>query len=538
MAVRPRVPLHPELSSDESIVSWIKRYATLLDCTESELVEHLIDTSDTRQFSRWHGAAAQPEHLDSIADRTGICVEKLVQATTAGRYPGLPAMTTVVERHQVGKTLRDHLPWTHLTGTRVCPRCVEETGQLKVWWQTKLAAVCPTHQTLLSETCPTCESRWNTNGRGESRTLSRLPNQPLSTCGRRGRTESCAQTTSTLAVVTAPPATIEAQEWLLRQIESPKPTIAGEEVTLIELGLAMQCIWQHAAGWGPLLGASELAHAGHRQIEHDGTTIGGAPASVAEASLAIETAHALLGAKGIETASDLARQSWNYENTWLDRNQRKRLAKPAALQPIWDATRHRQHRTQYLGIDHRNRTDIDPSCIPQMLPADLSAELVELGKPASELRTRMAASLIITKTATGEPWDSCADLLGYDNRISSAARFANDLLNPEDQKEVWRLLGIAADDLAGRSTNYRNREAEAGTFEAPTDEEWSGFKRPPGKRLPHEWRRWVPVMRWEQHASSPWTWSTHWPTHIRAAGEKYKRAKAGLQVAIQDSTCR
>lgn len=66
---------------------------------------------------------------------------------------------------------KSHLPaagreWAEVYGSRACPRCLLVSGGAwQLWWKLSYAAVCPEHQVLLLDRCPSCGGvlRWGGN---------------------------------------------------------------------------------------------------------------------------------------------------------------------------------------------------------------------------------------------------------------------------------------------------------------------------------------------------------------------------------------
>lgn len=136
------VAIVPRPGSDESLDSWIARWASLQGVSRAAILT-LVNVS--RRFT-------QPAELSEdagarLAHATGIA-EDDIRAMTLEIYERRGLRFGDVRNGALG--LRPGVKAV----TRVCGHCIAKTGQWKLEWQLALSFACLEHRTLLADTCP------------------------------------------------------------------------------------------------------------------------------------------------------------------------------------------------------------------------------------------------------------------------------------------------------------------------------------------------------------------------------------------------
>ncbi|AFC42527.1 hypothetical protein MINTM008_15860 [Mycobacterium intracellulare] len=142
------LPIRVKPLPEESLESWLEALASRTDATWGQILR-AVDISGARgnTASHWAGRAnvsLTPGQGDTISYCTGVepC---LLQAMTLQ-----PWINDTSWQRPSAASLR-------MTGSRFCPKCLEERGgRWRVWWRLRWAFVCPTHGSLLADACRVC----------------------------------------------------------------------------------------------------------------------------------------------------------------------------------------------------------------------------------------------------------------------------------------------------------------------------------------------------------------------------------------------
>ncbi len=142
------LPIRVKPLPEESLDSWLEALASRTDATWGEILRALgIFGMHGNTASYWATRAnvsLTPGQVDTISYCTGVEPCRL-QAMTLQPW----IKDTSWQRPPVA-SLR-------VTGSRFCPRCLEErSGRWRVWWRLRWAFACPTHGCLLADACRVC----------------------------------------------------------------------------------------------------------------------------------------------------------------------------------------------------------------------------------------------------------------------------------------------------------------------------------------------------------------------------------------------
>lgn len=122
--------------------------------------------------------------------------------------------------------------WAEVYGSRACPSCLLVSGGVwRLWWKLSCAAVCPEHQVLLLDRCPSCGGvlRWGGN---RPRVVSALWVRPPTCCANSIRGTPCSQWLPVVRVNQARRETVDAQRrWLDIAFGQARPVLGGVEVS-------------------------------------------------------------------------------------------------------------------------------------------------------------------------------------------------------------------------------------------------------------------------------------------------------------------
>jgi TniQ len=185
------LPIRVDPLPEESLDSWLEALASRMDATWGEILSAIgIFGTRGHAASYWvtrANVSLTPAQVGAISYCTGVGPSRLRAMTlqpwikdTSSQRPPVAAM--------------------RVTGSRFCPRCLEERGgRWRVWWRLRWAFACPTHGCLLAEACSVCG--------GPQRTapprLSDVAN--LGSCTRRvtrsGKTRRCNQPLSNVPAI-------------------------------------------------------------------------------------------------------------------------------------------------------------------------------------------------------------------------------------------------------------------------------------------------------------------------------------------------
>ncbi|WP_460009580.1 TniQ family protein [Mycobacterium avium] len=142
------LPIRVQPLPEESLDSWLEALASRSDATWGEIVGALdffgVRGNSASFWATRANVSLTPGQVDTISHCTGVDPCRLQSMTL---QPWIK--DTSWQRPSVA-SLR-------VSGSRFCPRCLEERGgRWRVWWRLRCGFVCPTHGCLLSDACGVC----------------------------------------------------------------------------------------------------------------------------------------------------------------------------------------------------------------------------------------------------------------------------------------------------------------------------------------------------------------------------------------------
>lgn len=199
---RRRLPIIATPAPGEALRSWLLRTAALLNAPPGRVASATglaADFGHVRLRSQF-GVELPPNALAVVCGTTGLRPAEIDSMHLAHLGGVCLDLSSVHSSNPLGTRV-----WGWSFGSRYCSRCLKETGVWRLEWLLTATVLCPTHGTLLSETCPGCglTPHAASHGGGAMGCSSREP-QSVTQCGRPLGRSVCRQD---LALVPgAPPA--------------------------------------------------------------------------------------------------------------------------------------------------------------------------------------------------------------------------------------------------------------------------------------------------------------------------------------------
>ncbi|MDQ0831377.1 hypothetical protein QF032_003221 [Streptomyces achromogenes] len=217
----------------ETFASWVDRMARANRCPPAEVA----DLMGLRL--RGTSADVRPPVLGVRCDET---VRQAVYAATGvpgGLVDGMHLSVfeggplSVAAVLSAGKAHRPSAgrEWVEVYGSRACPCCLLASGGVwQLWWKLSCAAVCPEHQVMLLDRCPSCGGvlRW---GGDRPRVVPAQWVRPPTGCANSVRGKPCSQWLPSVRVSQAHEQTVDAQRrWLDAAYGRACPALGGVNV--------------------------------------------------------------------------------------------------------------------------------------------------------------------------------------------------------------------------------------------------------------------------------------------------------------------
>lgn len=150
-----RIAHVPAIQEDETLSSWILRLAHNHSATGHELCYLLWPGHQfwTRDVDR----TASDSLLDEVSHTTGVPKETLARATLRDliRATGFPDNPNGYQRGVLPVGVYHRI--RRRFGQQYCPECLaQKPAYLRKLWRLEFIVACPTHGTLLRDSCPAC----------------------------------------------------------------------------------------------------------------------------------------------------------------------------------------------------------------------------------------------------------------------------------------------------------------------------------------------------------------------------------------------
>jgi TniQ len=142
------LPIRVDPLPQESLDSWLEALASRTDATWGDILRAIgIVGTRGNTASYWATRATvslTPRQVGTISHCTGVEPRRLRAMTLQ------PWIKDTSSQRPPVASLR-------VTGSRFCPKCLEERGgRWRVWWRMRWAFACPTHRCLLADACNVC----------------------------------------------------------------------------------------------------------------------------------------------------------------------------------------------------------------------------------------------------------------------------------------------------------------------------------------------------------------------------------------------
>lgn len=136
---------------DESLDSFLTRWSA----HQGTDVAHAIDGWPDADSPRGMQALPTSAFLKHASAAMQVPMARLRAMTTAQAWVD----GAWVQRSQLAGVLQypGRRQWTPTDTSPVCPRCLQEAPEWRLAWRMPWISVCPTHQLLLVDSCPTCQ---------------------------------------------------------------------------------------------------------------------------------------------------------------------------------------------------------------------------------------------------------------------------------------------------------------------------------------------------------------------------------------------
>lgn len=367
--------------------------------------------------------------------------------------------------------------WADFQGSRICPACVAEgEGVWKLWWRLSLAAVCPTHQLMLSDRCPGCEMGWGRGsprgGAGLSRKL--LPDNDR--CMNLKGNRPCGMPYEQVAAVAAPEGLVDVQQRMFAWFEDPR--LAGERVPAPQQVVTALCHMLRIAA-----DTDRFAAAGHTLLDifvrddlarFRPTTTATPARSIAPTTVAAATC-LQVGMDPLLTADSPER----FRKAVADlavvrghegRNVMRQTHLPGAAGQIWMEEQARSARFSARSRPHT--VQIATSRIPHLVPDELYDGWVAALVPGTARVTgRRFAAFAVARVAGANSWPRAVAALDAPPEYMA---ICDVVARRVDQPDLfWRSVATVAQDLALSDINYAARRRQADSFDRVPDDVWA-----------------------------------------------------------------
>ncbi|KIE26463.1 hypothetical protein LK08_14900 [Streptomyces sp. MUSC 125] len=158
--------------------------------------------------------------------------------------------------------------WVEVYGSRTCPLCLLSSGGVwPLWWKLACAGVCPVHEVVLLDRCPSCRCvlRW---GGMRPRVLSNASRRAPMSCASMVGRRPCPQWLPMVRARSAPPGVAGLQQrWLEIACGRVRPVLGGVEVSRAEWFAAYRaCVVLVRLGLPGVLGRLRGAPAWWRRV--------------------------------------------------------------------------------------------------------------------------------------------------------------------------------------------------------------------------------------------------------------------------------
>ncbi|WP_443061153.1 TniQ family protein [Streptomyces sp. NBC_00453] len=299
----------------ETFASWVDRMALVNRCPSAEIAQLMGLSPRGDSAHIWppaYGVRSDEAIRQTVYAATGV-PGGMVDGMHLSVFDGGPLSVSAVLSTRKTNRTSARREWVEVRGSRACPGCLLVSGGVwQLWWKLSCAAVCPEHQLVLLDRCPTCG--WELRS-GGNRPLP-LPARwirPPTRCANSVRGKPCSQWLPVVRSNQAYERTVDLQRrWLDIAYSRACPTLGGVNVParewfaafhtcviLLRLGLP-RVLWRlpDVPDWcGRLLLEERVGRGMHR------SQFGRGPASAGAAAAFLTVVMPLLAAADVQELS-------------------------------------------------------------------------------------------------------------------------------------------------------------------------------------------------------------------------------------------
>lgn len=484
-----RLPIAVDLHPDETLEGFLERTAVANQIPAPALLNTLT-TAVPALVVRFARLTPHPTLVTAVARTTGAHPERVRSASLARFDGSLPLTLAGLDYTQPA----GHRPiaargWLQPRTTQLCPPCLNQDGIWRVSWRLHTSIACPTHQSLLAATCPTCGHRFRDTPRG----LLRPHLTDLTRCGNpTGGHTTCQQPLDELAAHPATPA-----ELAYQQAHDDATTVTeqvrvlGRQVrpaTLLAATRSLAVLLLHLLQGPPRRWA--LAP----------------PEEARERADVLVQAHQIVTALSLEAAAGLLRPHLVHVPLTREGSEHWASDHMTPSTVAAEIAERALHPTRRLSHQLRGRTSgasLLTTAVPQVLPLDLYRRHLADHLAVSADVGRAFGSLALVTSLTGNTWADAAAELGLPRELGT--RLARTVSQRTSKDGLARYIEALARDL-DPSLDYRALEREIAQLATSTT--W--------------YRTWTKQWRPGSHASTfgyvlTWLWSESAAAHLQTS---------------------
>ncbi|WP_262418394.1 TniQ family protein [Streptomyces sp. SP2-10] len=491
-----RLPVVPAPAPDEAFASWVHRTAVTMGVAPGTAARALgLEYRTSDRAPAYFGILLTPASRHGLAQSAGLSAD-VVERMHLSRYDGtlldFEALNPDDDKpaeHTLGTQ------WLLLSSSRACPHCLATSDVWPLWWRLGIAAVCPVHQCLLIDTCPTCGIALRRGSKNMPGALLRRTQRVLDPkeCGNRRpdpakprNPDACRQQIADIPTQEVPQALATFQQHALTIADGGAAHLAGKRATGAEWFAAVRFIAAVARlvvhddelRTLPDFAAQALArvrdarHAGREKFTSGGVPGPGAgPATAAEATAVLALAAPIVDATD-RTSGPPYLAAWGSRLTedrmagYHKLDPLRRLQRPLVMDEMMAVTVPPARRSR---ADHaRAGATLEFRHIPQRIGVEDYDDFMAVHLPGILPTTgRHIVSLALARLAGAQTWAHASQALGVPT--SSRITYRRIAQRTADPEAFWEAVRALAAHMTTRGLiDYEaRRTALAGLREVP-----------------------------------------------------------------------